>query len=66
MKESSKNPTKTEVDVAIKQIIAMEESAVEQHDLEDGEKQDKMEGDKLEALSSCSIIAGTIRLPLVR
>ena len=27
----------------------MEESADEQHDLEDGEKQDKMEGDRLKA-----------------
>ena len=49
MKESSINPTKTEEDVAIKQIIAMGESADEQHDLEDGEKQDKMEEDRLEA-----------------
>ena len=49
MKESGTNPTKTEVDVAIEQIIAMEESADEQHDLEDGEKKDKMEGDRLKA-----------------
>ena len=37
LKESGTNPTKTEVDVAIEQIIAMEESADEQHDLEDGD-----------------------------
>ncbi|XP_067045565.1 mRNA export factor GLE1-like [Acropora muricata] len=49
LKESGTNPTKTEVDVAIGQIIAMEESAAKQHDLEDGEKQDKMEGDRLKA-----------------
>ena len=49
MKESRTNPTKTGVDVAIEQIIAMEESADEQHDLEDGEKKDKMEGDRLKA-----------------
>lgn len=49
LKESGTNPTKTEVDVAIEQIIAMEESADEQHDLEDGEKKDKMEGDRLKA-----------------
>ena len=44
-----KTPTKTEVDVAIEQIIVMEESADEQHDLEHGEKKDKMEGDRLKA-----------------
>ena len=49
LKESGTNPTKTKVDVAIEQIIAMEESAGEQHDLEDGEKKDKMEGDRLKA-----------------
>ena len=49
LKESGTNPTKTGVDVAIEQIIAMEESADEQHDLEDGEKKDKMEGDRLKA-----------------
>ena len=49
LKESGTNPTKTEVDVAIEQIIAMEESADEQHDLEDCEKKDKMEGDRLKA-----------------
>ena len=49
MKESGTNPTKTEVDVAIEQIIAMEESADEQHDLEDGEKKNKMEEDRLKA-----------------
>ena len=43
LKESGTNPTKTEVDVAIEQIISLEESADEQHDLEDGEKKDKME-----------------------
>ena len=35
---------KTNVDVGIKQIIAMKGSAAEQHDLEDGKKKDKMEG----------------------
>ena len=49
LKESGTNPTKTEVDVAIEQIIAMEESVDEQHDLEDGDKKDKMEGDRLKA-----------------
>ena len=49
MKESGTNPIKTEVDVAIEQIIALEESADEQHDLEDGKKNDKMEGDRLKA-----------------
>ena len=49
LKESGTNPTKTEVDVATEQIIAMQESADEQHDLEDGEKKDKMEGDRLKA-----------------
>ena len=49
LKESGTNPTKTELDVAIQQIIAMKESTDEQHDLEDGEKQDKMEGDRLKA-----------------
>ena len=49
LKESRTNPTKTGVDVAIEQIIAMEESADKQHDLEDGEKKDKMEGDRLKA-----------------
>ena len=42
MKESGISPTKTELDEAIEQIIAMEESADEQHDLEDGEKRDKI------------------------
>ena len=42
-------PYENRVDIAIEQIIAMEESAAKQHDLEDGEKQDKMEGDKLKA-----------------
>ena len=41
LKESGTNPTKTGVDVAIEQIITMEESADEQHDLEDGDKKDK-------------------------
>ena len=36
LEESGTNPAKT--DVAIEQIIAMEESADEQHDLKDGEK----------------------------
>lgn len=49
MKESGKSPTKTELDEAVEQIIVMEESADEQHDLEDGEKRDKMEGDGLKA-----------------
>ena len=49
MKESGISPTKTELDEAIEQVIAMEESADEQHDLEDGEKRDKMEGDRLKA-----------------
>ena len=49
MNESGTNPTKTEVDVAIEQIIVMKESADEQRDLEDGEKKDKMEGDRLKA-----------------
>ena len=47
LKESCISPTKTEQHDAIEQIIAMEESA--EHDLEDGEKRDKMEGDKLKA-----------------
>ena len=50
LKESGTTPTKTEVDVAIEQIIAMEESADEQHDLEDGEKKGKMEGKTLKAV----------------
>ena len=49
LKESGTHPTKTDVDVAIEQIVAMEESADEQHDLEDGENLDKMEGDRLKA-----------------
>ena len=49
LKESGTTPTKTEVDVAIEQIIAMEEFADEQHDLEDGEKKGKMEGKTLKA-----------------
>ena len=49
LKEGGISPTKTELDEAIEQIIAMEESADEQHDLEDGEKRDKMEGDRLKA-----------------
>jgi len=49
LKESGISPTKTELDEAIEQIIAMEESANEQHDLENGEKRDKMEGDRLKA-----------------
>ena len=49
LKESGTHPTKTEVDVAIEQIVAMEESADEQHDLENVEKQVKMEGDRLKA-----------------
>lgn len=47
MKESGTNPTKTEVDVAIEEIIAMEESADEQHDLEEGEMKDRMGGYRL-------------------
>ena len=47
--ESGISPTKTEWDEAIEQIIAMEESADDQHDLEGGEKRDKMEGDRLKA-----------------
>ena len=43
MKESGISPTKTELDEAIEQIIAMEESADEQR------KGDKMEGDRLKA-----------------
>ncbi|CAH3139682.1 unnamed protein product [Porites lobata] len=35
-------------DPAIEQIIAMEESA-DEHDLEDGKKRDKMEGDRVKA-----------------
>lgn len=38
---------KIEVDVVIEQIIVMEEFVDEQYDLEDGEKKDKMEGDRL-------------------
>ena len=49
LKESGISPTKTELDEAIEQVIAMEESADEQHHLEDGEKRDKMEGDRLKA-----------------
>ena len=49
LKESSTNPTIKEVDVAIEQIIALEESANEQHDLEGGEKKDRIEGDRLKA-----------------
>ena len=49
MKESGTSPTKTELDEAIEQIIAMEESADEQHDLQDCEKKVKMEGDRLKA-----------------
>jgi len=47
LKESGTNPMKTEANVAIEQIIAMEESADEQHDLEDDEKKDKMEEERL-------------------
>ena len=47
LKESSTNPTKTEVDVAIEKILVMAESADEQHDLEDSEQKGKMEGDRL-------------------
>ena len=43
LKESGISPTKTELDEAIEQIIAMEESADEQR------KGDKMEGDRLKA-----------------
>ena len=43
MKEGGISPTKTELDEAIEQIIAMEESADEQR------KGDKMEGDRLKA-----------------
>ena len=49
MKESYISPTKTELDKAIEQVIAMEESADEQHDLKDGEKRDKMEEDRMKA-----------------
>ena len=49
LKETGTSPTKTELDDAIEQIIAMEESADEQHDLEDGEKKEKMEGDRMKA-----------------
>ena len=49
LKESGISPTKTELDETIEQVIAMEESADEQHHLEDGEKRDKMEGDRLKA-----------------
>ena len=49
LNESGISPTKIKLDEAIEQIIAMEESADEQHDLEDGEKRDKMEGDRLKA-----------------
>ena len=49
LKESGTNPAKTELDEDIEQIIAIEESADEQHDLEDGEKKVKMEGDRLKA-----------------
>ena len=49
LKESGISPTKTELDEGVEQIIAMEESADEQHDLEDGEKRDKMEGERLKA-----------------
>ena len=49
LNESGISPTKIELDEAIEQIIAMEESAEEQHDLESGEKRDKMEGDRLKA-----------------
>ena len=43
LKEGGISPTKTELDEAIEQIIAMEESADEQR------KGDKMEGDRLKA-----------------
>ena len=49
LKESDISPTKTELDEGVEQIIAMEESADEQYDLEDGEKRDKMEGERLKA-----------------
>ena len=44
LKESDTNRVRTNVDVGIEQIIDMEESADEQHDLEDSKKKDKMEG----------------------
>ena len=44
MKESDTNRVRTNIDVGIEQIIDMEESADEQHDLEDSEKKYKMEG----------------------
>ena len=43
MKESDTNRVRTNVDVGIEQIIDMEESADEQHDLEDSKKKDRME-----------------------
>ena len=53
LKESSTNPTKTKVDVAIEQIIAMEESADEKHYLEDSKKKDKMEGESRRNAQDC-------------
>ena len=44
LKESDTNRVRTNVDVGIEQIIDMEESADEQHDLEDSKKKDKMDG----------------------
>ena len=43
LKESDTNRVRTNVDVGIEQIIDMEESADEQHDLEDSKKKDRME-----------------------
>ena len=45
LKERGAKPMKTELDEAIEQIISTEESADEQHDLDDSEKKGKMEGD---------------------
>lgn len=47
---------KIEVDVVIEQIIVMEEFVDEQYDLEDGEKKDKMEGDRLKVEEMCRIV----------
>ena len=68
LKESGTNPTKTEVYVAIEQIIAMEESADDQHDLEDGEKKAKLEGDNFETILSKKRKMGTptVALPRVK
>ena len=63
MKEGGISPTKTELDEAVEQIIAMEESADEQHDLEDGEKRDKMEGGVYVNGGTCPEPPGTNRNP---